>query len=423
MSIGKMGFWSVFAVGVGGMVGGIFPVLGLAVELTHKGAPLAFAIAGMVALITTYAYAKLSVAYPSRGGTVPFLTQAFGTGLVSGSLNLLLWLSYVVMLSLYFSAFGSYGASLFPESFQSFWKHFLISITVVGISGLNLLSADIVGKAQKWIVGFKLGILLLFIAIGIWQIDFPQIEATGTSLLPMVSGGMIIFLSYEGFELIANTAEDVINPRQMPLAYYSAVVFVIVLYVLIALVAVGTLPVENIVAARDYALARVASPVMGEFGVISMTIAALLSTTSAINATFYGSARLSYVIAQSKNQLHVLEKEVINKQHLGLFIISGLTLIFANFFDLSRISTMGSAGFLLIFAAVNLANVRLYRQTQNCRWISLLGACLCVAALIVLCAQTARTDPQALWVMAILLALAIGLDVIYCLFTNCELRL
>lgn len=423
MSIGKMGFWSVFAVGVGGMVGGIFPVLGLAVELTHKGAPLAFAIAGMVALITTYAYAKLSVAYPSRGGTVPFLTQAFGTGLVSGSLNLLLWLSYVVMLSLYFSAFGSYGASLFPESFQSFWKHFLISITVVGISGLNLLSADIVGKAQKWIVGFKLGILLLFIAMGIWQIDFPQIEATGTSLLPLVSGGMIIFLSYEGFELIANTAEDVVNPRQMPLAYYSAVTFVIVLYVLIALVAVGTLPVENIVAARDYALARVASPVMGEFGVISMTIAALLSTTSAINATFYGSARLSYVIAQSKNQLHVLEKEVINKQHLGLFIISGLTLVFANFFDLSRISTMGSAGFLLIFAAVNLANVRLYRQTQSCRWISLLGACLCVAALIILCAQTARTDPQALWVMAILLTLAIGLDVIYCLFTNCQLRL
>lgn len=419
-----MGFWSVFAVGVGGIVGGIFPVLGLAIQLTHGGAPLAFAVAGVVALITTYAYAKLSVAYPSQGGTVTFLNQAFGTGLLSGSLNLLLWLSYVVMLSLYFSAFGSYGASLFAESAQFFWKHLLISVVVVGISGLNLKSANLIGKTQSWIVGFKLGILLLFIARGIWDIDFQQLEpASWLSLPQVVSGGMIIFLSYEGFELIANTAEDVVNPlRTLPRAYYSAVVFVILLYVLVASITVGTLPVEEIVVARDYALAKAARPFMGQFGVVLITIAALLSTTSAINATFYGSARLSYIIAVSRNKLKVLEKKVINKQNLGLFITSGLTLVFANLFDLSRISTMGSAGFLLIFAAVNLANVRLYRQTQSCRWISLLGAYLCVAALVVLCVQTAHTDPQALWVMVVMVGLAFGLEVLYCLFTNSEFR-
>lgn len=420
-----MGFWSVFAVGFGGIVGGIFPVLGLSVQLTHGGAPLAFGIAGAVALITTYAYAKLSVGYPSRGGTVAFLNQAFGTGLVSGSLNIMLWLSYVVMLSLYFSAFGSYGASLFAYSAQSFWKHLLISMVVVGITGLNLRTANLIGKAQSWIVGFQLGILLLFIAMGIWGIDSQRLSPASWPELPeLVAGGMIIFLSYEGFELIANTAEDVVNPvRTLPRAYYSAVVVVILLYVLIATVTVGTLPVEQIVAARDYALAASARPFMGQFGVVLVTIAALLSTTSAINATFYGSARFSSVIAQSRNKPNVLENKVINKQHWGLFITSGLTLVIANNFDLSRISTMGSAGFLLIFTAVNLANARLYRQTQSLRWLSLIGAFFCVTALFVLWATTAQTDPQTLWVMVVMVGLAFGLDVVYCLFTNSSLRL
>ena len=425
VSKGKMGFWSVWAVGVGGMVGGIFPVLGLSVQLTSGGAPLAFAIAGVVVLMTTYAYAKLSVAYPSRGGTVAFLNQAFGTGLVSGSLNNLLWLSYVVMLSLYFSAFGSYAASLFAESAQSFWKHLLISVVVVGMTGLNLRTAAVIGLAQSWIVGFKLVILLLFIALGIWGIDSQRLSPASWPDLPeLVAGGMMIFLSYEGFELIANTAEDVVNPaRTLPRAYYSAVVFVIWLYVFIAVVTVGNLPVEQIVAARDYALAAAARPVMGQLGVVLVSSAALLSTTSAINATFYGSARLSNVIVQSKNPPQLLSNQVKNQHHWGLFTTSGLTLVIANIFDLSRISTMGSAGFLLLFTAVNLANGRLYRQTQSLRWLSLLGAFFCVTALLVLWAKTAQTDSQTLWVMVAMVGLAFSLDLVYCLFTNSQLRL
>jgi len=113
---GKIGFWAVVAIGVGGMVGGgIFAVLGLAVQLAHGGTPVAFVLAGGVALLTAYSYAKLSVAYPSRGGTVTFLDRAFGAGMFTGSLNILLWLSYVVMLSLYALAFGSYGATFLPK--------------------------------------------------------------------------------------------------------------------------------------------------------------------------------------------------------------------------------------------------------------------------------------------------------------------
>ncbi len=78
---GKIGLWAVVAIGVGGIVGGgIFAVLGLAVQLAHGGTPVAFAVAGVVALLTTYSYAKRSVAYPSRGGTVTFLNARSAPG-------------------------------------------------------------------------------------------------------------------------------------------------------------------------------------------------------------------------------------------------------------------------------------------------------------------------------------------------------
>ncbi|MEL6900296.1 MAG: APC family permease [Cyanobacteria bacterium J06606_4] len=426
MTQNKMGFWSVVSVGVGGMVGGgIFAVLGLSVQLAQGGAPLAFSIAGVVALFTTYSYAQLSVAFPSRGGTVMFLNKAYGTGLFTGGMNVLLWLSYVVMLSLYASAFGGYGATFFPESAQALARHVLISGIIVAVTGLNLLNADLIGRAESWIVAFKLLILGLFVAVGISGVNLQQIEPQNwASPLAVIAGGMLIFVAYEGFELMANTAEDVRSPQAvLPKAYYVTVGFVVCLYVLIAIIAVGSLSVDEIVAANEYALAAAAKPFMGEFGFTLIAIAALLSTASAINATLYGTSRLSYIIAQSGELPMALEKKVWNQPIEGLLITSVLTLVTANVFELSGISTMGSAGFLLIFAVVNFANVRLYQQTRSYRWISGLGAVAAIAAVVVLLIQTAQTQPQHLWVVIVMVATAFGIEGLYRQFKGRSIHL
>jgi len=171
-----VGYWSAVSIGIGGMVGGgIFAVLGLAVNLSHGGAPIAFVIAGLVALITAYSYSKLSVTFPSSGGTVEFLNQGLGTGMLTGGLNILLWISYVVMLSLYSYAFGSYGATFFPESDQTFWRHILTSTAIISFTLLNFLSAKVVGKSEEVIVAIKVIILVGFVAIGFWSVQFDKI--------------------------------------------------------------------------------------------------------------------------------------------------------------------------------------------------------------------------------------------------------
>jgi len=424
-SKGSLGFWSVVALGIGGMVGGgIFAVLGLAVQLAHGGTFIAFALAGIVALLTAYSYARLSVTYPCQGGTVEFLNQGFGPGLFTGGLNILLWISYIIMLSLYAYAFGSYGASFFPSAVQPLLKHILISGVILLFTGLNVLGATFVGKAEEWVVGLKIIILMVFIGGGLWSLQFQRLEPSAWASAPqLVAGGMIIFLAYEGFELIANAAGDVHNPsRTLPRAFYTSVIFVFILYILISIVTVGNLPLDQIVAAQDYALAESAKPFLGPLGFGLIGFAAILSTGSAINATLYGTARVSYIIAKDGELPKVLEKKVWSHPIEGLFITTGVTLIIANIFDLSSISMMGSTGFLIIFAAVNGANFHLYKKTVSRRWISFVGAIVCLGALGTLIWERMQNSFQDLWILIVLVGSAFLIEAVYQKVTGRRLR-
>ena len=404
--------------------GGIFAVLGLAAQLAHGGTPVAFAIAGLVALLTSYSYARLSVTYPSPGGTVEFLNRGLGTGLLTGSLNVLLSLSYIIMLSLYAHAFGSYAASFLPERWQALGSHVLLSAAVVALTMLNILGSRAVGEAEEWIVGLKLGILLVFVGVGLMSTRFGAMaphEWTGP--VQLIAGGMVIFLAYEGFELIANTARDVRDAaRTLPRAYYSTVAFVILLYVLVSMVAVGNLSVSDLVRAKDYALAEAARPAMGEAGFILIAVAAMLSTASAINATLYGAARISYILAKDGELPAFLERKVWRKPVEGLLLSASLTLVVANLLDIESISMMGSAGFLIVFAAVNAVNVIHWRRTSSAWPVSAAGAVACLAALGALLWNRATESPATLWVLGGMLVLSVSVEALYRGLTGRRLR-
>lgn len=397
---GTMSLTEVISVGIGGMVGGgIFAVLGLSVALAGGAAPIAFAIAGVIAFFTAVSYSKLATALPSSGGTVTYLNCAYGTGIVAGGLNVLLWLSYVVMLALYASAFGSYFLALFPAMSG---PRIPTAGVILLFTGLNALSAGAVGRAEEIIVGIKVLILVGFVVIA-----FPTVEparvalSTWASPLSIVGGGMVIFLAFEGFELIANTAEDIVDgKRNLPRAFLISVSSVIVLYVAIAVVTVGTLDPSAISAASDFALAAAARPILGQAGFTIIAIAALLSTSSAINATLYGSARLTYGIARSGELPTMLENKVRGQPIEGLLVTAALTLVVALGLDLSRIATIGSAGFLVIFAAVNIANLRLRALTGTSRWLPIGTTAACLAALAALLVEIGGRDMGAVFIVA-----------------------
>ncbi|MGD8749321.1 MAG: APC family permease, partial [Balneolaceae bacterium] len=258
-------------------------------------------------------------------------------------------------------------------------------------------------------------ILVFFIAVGFQGVDTGNLSVKQwTPMLQVAAGGMIIFLAYEGFELIANTAQDIARPESnLPRALYSSIGFVIILYVLIAIVSIGNLAVPKIVEARDYALAEAAKPFLGQPGFTLISIAAMLSTFSAINATLYGASRLSYIIAKEGELPKVLEKKIWNQPIEGLIITTVLALLLANLADLSEISTMGSSGFLLIFAAVNASNIKLSSKTGSKRWISIAGLISCLAAFGALLWYTLTNSPTKLWILGGMILIVFLIEFIY----------
>ena len=155
---GSLSLAALVAIGIGGMVGGgIFSVLGLTVLIAGGGAYLSFVVGGVVAALTGWSYALLSVRIRSRGGTAVFLDRAFGTG-VAGPLNLLLWLSYFVMLGLYAVACGAYLAALLGLPAGGPWPRMFANAVVVCFAALNLAGAQLVGRAESVLVYVKLAV-------------------------------------------------------------------------------------------------------------------------------------------------------------------------------------------------------------------------------------------------------------------------
>ncbi len=390
----KIGLKEAISIGIGGMVGGgIFAVLGLAVSLGKGGTPVSFLIAGIIALITSYSYVKLSLAYPDRGGTVKFINKGFGRGIFSGGINNLLWVSYIIMLALYASAFGYYAPNLLPLTGSRIIDfHIYLSAIVIFASVINYYSIKVVGQIESYAVLIKLIILVSFAFIGIYGlVGNPNLSqlAIGNweSPLQLLTAGMVIFVAYEGFELIANAVPDIINPRRnVAKAYYYSVIFVIILYIVIAFITVGSLPFSEIAVAKDYVLAEAARPLLGRTGFIVITIAALISTFSAINASLYGGSRVSYEISEDDELPHELTSKLWN-QPIGLFLTALATLILANTLNLESISTVGSVGFLLIFAMVNYVGLKLSKKIQGRKSIPFLGFILSSIAAIVLLIQ------------------------------------
>lgn len=411
----SIGLAGAAAIGVGGMVGGgIFAVLGQAVSLSHGGTPMAFLFGGLVALLTAFSYARLSVAFPDRGGTVTFIDNAFGNNLASGSANLMLWLSYLVTIALYAVAFASYTQTFFSSA-SPLLRHLLISLAIVLPTFINLVSATFVSRSETFVVTVK---LLLLGVIIVFSLPFVRVDDFGPAhwgpLFSIVSAGMIIFVAYEGFELIANAAEDIENPEQnLPRAFLISVLLVIVLYVLIAAVTVDTVPEGQLPQAKDYALAVAAKPALGQVGYTLVAVAALLATFSAINATIYGNARMGYTLAKDGQLPEGFDEELRNEPFVGILVTMAASLFIANTINLTEIAIIGSAGFLLIFAIVNAGALKLAARIGGSKPVYLLALLLSIAALAVLLYHTWEANGRAIAIFFGFIGISIAFEALY----------
>jgi amino acid transporter len=396
---GQIGMTAAVSIGIGGMVGaGIFSILGVVAQAAGNAMWLSFAIGGVVALLSTYSYAKLGAAFPSAGGAVHFLVKGFGDGVLAGGLNLFMWAGYIISLALYATAFGTYAATFVTAMPSPLLLKSLAIGAVVLLAVVNAFGARLMGRSETIIVAVKVAILLLFAVVGFWFIRpgylSPELWPAPTSIL---FGAGVLFIGYEGFGLITNAARDMRNPSKMlPRALYISVILVIVIYLAVSLTVTGSLSDYEIERARDYALAEAARPSLGELGFHLIAIAALFSTASAINATLFGAANVCYMIARDGELPSGLSRTEWKQATGGLLLTTALVTLVTLSFDLSGIAMMGSAAFLLIYAAVNAGHLNVLAQTGANAVIVWLSLLTCLGMFAVLGIYTYQQQPAAI---------------------------
>ena len=413
---GQIGMAAAVSIGIGGMIGaGIFSILGVVAHAAGNAMWVSFALGGIVALLSTYSYAKLGAAFPSAGGAVHFLVKGFGDGVLAGGLNLFMWVGYIISLALYATAFGGYAATFATTAPSPMLTKSLAVAAVVVLTLVNAFGPKLVGRWETSIVTIKVAILVLFAAVGLWFIRpgylSPELWPPAESIL---FGAGVLFIGYEGFGLITNAAADMRNPRKLlPRALYTSVILVMAIYLAVSITVSGNLSDYEIERARDYALAEAAKPSLGQFGFRLIAIAAVFSTASAITATLFGSANVCYMIARDGELPKGLSRTEWKDATNGLILTAALVVLVTLFFDLSGIAMMGSAAFLLVYAAVNAGHVRVLDQTGASAIIVWLSLVTCLVMFAILGVYTYQQQPAAIAALVIIAAASFAAEALY----------
>ncbi len=403
----------IIAMGVGGMVGGgIFSVLGLAIAEAGHAAPLAFLVGGAVALLTGFSYVRLGLLFHSSGGSFTFLEHAFRHPNIAAIGGWLLLVGYVGTMALYAYTFGVYGSAMLGGGTPAV-HHLLASLVLLTFLGVNLYGIAASGESELLIVIVKVIVLLLFAVIGLFYVKADH-------LLPLfdhgyggvILGAALIFVAYEGFELVPNAIGDMEAPeRDLAPGIVGSILITIAIYLLVSFVAVGNLLPEEIQRYKEYALAVAAKPFLGQAGFLLIGIAALFSTASAINATLFGTARLGMVMARERALPNVFG---VMARHgrvpwASLVLITAMTLLFVNLADLSIISSFASSTFLLIFAVVNWSAWRLRRRSGERGIVALAGLLFSLASWLALMGYLWHEAPANLaWIGSAYLAVVVA---------------
>jgi len=377
-SIVKLKLPELFAMGIGGMIGGgIFSVLGMAVGISGHAAPLAFLVGSIVALAAGYSYVKLALAFRNDGASFTYLDHAFPSHPnVAGIVGWTVVVGYIGTLALYAFTFGAYGAHLLGGSDAYELRMALSSAVLLFFMAINLRGVQASGKTEDLIVFTKVVLLGLFAIAGMFSIKqenlFPVFEKGGTSIF--VAGAMI-FVAFEGFQLITNAVLEMENPdRNVPYSIYGSIIITSLIYFGVAIVAVGNLTADELTAANEYALAVAAKPALGNSGAALVDLAALLATSSAINATAFGASRMMAEMAiQNRMPQSFSFRNRTDVPSVAVVTLTVLAIVFTIFGGLETIATFSSLTFLLVSIAVSVANLKLRSITNSNVGLVLLG--------------------------------------------------
>jgi len=410
---GSFGVRQAAFIGIGAMVGaGIFSLLGAAGEVAGSAVWISFLLAGAIAMLQGYSFAKFGARYPSAGGLLEYVVRGFGDGHATGVMGWLIYSVNAVVTAMVAVSFGSYASSAFTDGSTTWIKIFAVAI-VGAMTLLNMVGSQAVARVQTVVVTVVIGILSVFAVATVSNIEPSLLAPSGyPPIVDIVSGVALTFFAFLGFGVITFTAKDLRDPaRQLPRAVYLALGVATLVYLAVSLGVFGTLTVPEVIDSGGTALAVAAEPVLGRAGYWMMSITALFATSGATNAGLYPATGLCDQMVVAGQFPPVMARRVGDRLSVGLVGTSAIAAVLAGFFDLNAIASIGSAVALIVFTLITAAHLRVRRETGASAVILTIGLVSTATVLITFAVTTLVDEPMTVALLVAIVAASALLDV------------
>ncbi len=360
-----IGLFALIIYGVGDMVGaGIYGTIGVAAGHMGNAVWLSFLVSMLAALLTGLTYASLSSRYPFAAGTAYVAKKAFGSD----------FLSFVVGLAAIASGLTSMAAG--GRVFAMTLQPILPALAPIFVSAIFLVALTLINfrgiKECVWVnvvcTAVEVGGLLLIIWISIpylGSVNYFEVPAKSGGLTPglVMTGAVLTFFAFVGFEDLLNLAEEVKDPeRTMPRGILIAVLCTTIIYVLVSLAAVSVVPYARLAdPANGAPMAQIAATASGLVPPALFTGITLFAVTNTALMNFIMGSRLVYGMSRQNllpNWIGVVHAGR-KTPHRAILVLAGIVAILMLSGGVSDLASATSLLLLMVFALMNAALIRL----------------------------------------------------------------
>ena len=374
-----LGSFELMMMGVGVIIGtGIFVITGTAAaDYAGPALMLSFVFAGVACALAAFCYAELASALPTAGSAFTFTYCGCGE-VWAWVVAWCVILECTVAAAAVATGWGAYAVNLLSIA----GLDLPTALTADPLSGgiINLPSVILVAavalllkqgtkesaRANNVFVVVKVAAVLLFIILGVTHID----TANYNPFLPygfggVFSGAAIVFFCYVGFDIIANSAEEVKNPeKDPPRGIVGCLLIVTLLYIIVTAVLVGMVPYTEFhgqAAPVAYALATIGI----NWGSALISVAAIIGLIAGVLTCMYSSIRLCFALA--RDGLLPKKFSIVNEKSgvpdIATNLVWLVATIMTGFFPINIIAELVNIGTLLAFVFVCIS-VIIMRKTH-----------------------------------------------------------
>jgi amino acid transporter len=403
--------WDLAAIAVNTIIGtGIFILPARVTGLIGGYSLFAFLVCAVIVAFIVLCFAEVSSRFQTTGGMYLYAREAFGSaiGFEVG------WLYWIVRVTTFATNCNALLISLgffFPDAAEGWPRVLIVSLVVLGITVVNFLGVrESTIMTNVFTVG-KIVPLLIFAAVGLFFIEPANFSFGAVPEYGKFSEAILILIyAFVGFEAAVIPAGETREPRRnVPFALLSALVFCAFLFIVIQIVAIGTLPE---LAASKTPLADAAGKFMGVYGAIFIAVGALVSVLGNLNGGFLAASRIPFAMAEQKELPQILARthEKFKTPYVSLFVTAAVILVFTlqtSFYSALTIATITR---LLVYATTcaSLPVFRSRRDAPEARFLVPYGTVAAILSLILTAWLLTNVDFKKEG-LAILIAAALGL--------------